>query len=160
MEDRPTPKIQLPTDAILKVSSTALCVSIYSFLFFPVSSRCPRRLNFCRGLTYTFTVVTSNPQQVLSASTNLSARLWSWERTSRILSLVTELLLIFFTACQECFDCVRGQASRCIKGELFGNSTPANIIDGGQSEYVRVPLASTALVKTPTGELQPTPGSS
>jgi len=28
---------------------------------------------------------------------------------------------------------------------------PANTIDGGQAEYVRVPLADTTLVKTPKG---------
>jgi threonine dehydrogenase-like Zn-dependent dehydrogenase len=57
----------------------------------------------------------------------------------------------FYTACQECYYCVRGQASRCSKGELFGNSVPANAIDGGQAEYVRVPLANSTLFKTPKG---------
>lgn len=61
----------------------------------------------------------------------------------------------FFTACQECYYCVRGQASRCAKGELFGNSVPANSCDGGQAEYVRVPLANTTLVKTPSGMFSP-----
>ena len=57
----------------------------------------------------------------------------------------------FFTACLECYYCVRGQASRCAKGELYGNSVPANTIDGGQAEYVRCPLADTTFVKTPSG---------
>jgi len=57
----------------------------------------------------------------------------------------------FYTACQECYYCVRGQASRCSKGELFGNSVPANTVDGGQAEYVRVPLANSTLVKRPDG---------
>lgn len=57
----------------------------------------------------------------------------------------------FYTACGECFYCVRGQASRCSKGELFGNSAPANTIAGGQAEYVRCPLADTTFVKTPKG---------
>ena len=56
----------------------------------------------------------------------------------------------FYTACGSCYYCVRGQASRCSKGELFGNSAPANTIDGGQAEYVRTPLADTTLVKAPT----------
>ena len=67
-------------------------------------------------------------------------------------SLGDKVVVPFFTACQECYYCVRGQASRCAKGELFGNSVPANTIDGGQAEYVRVPLANTTLVKTPSGE--------
>lgn len=63
-----------------------------------------------------------------------------------------QVVVPFYTACQECYFCVRGQASRCSKGELFGNSVPANTIDGGQAEYVRVPLADTTLVKTPSGK--------
>jgi threonine dehydrogenase-like Zn-dependent dehydrogenase len=62
-----------------------------------------------------------------------------------------KVVVPFFTACQECYYCVRGQASRCAKGELFGNSVPANTVDGGQAEYVRVPLAETTFVKTPKG---------
>jgi threonine dehydrogenase-like Zn-dependent dehydrogenase len=60
-----------------------------------------------------------------------------------------KVVVPFYTACGECFFCVRGQASRCAKGELFGNSAPANTIDGGQAEYVRCPLADSTFVKTP-----------
>lgn len=63
-----------------------------------------------------------------------------------------QVVVPFFTACQECYYCVRGQASRCFNGELFGNSFPANTIDGGQAEYVRVPLAQSTCVKTPRGK--------
>lgn len=66
-------------------------------------------------------------------------------------ALGDQVVVPFFTSCQECYYCVRGQASRCSKGELFGNSTPANTIDGGQAEYVRVPLAQTTCVRTPKG---------
>uniref|UniRef100_A0A8H7K4U8 Uncharacterized protein n=1 Tax=Bionectria ochroleuca TaxID=29856 RepID=A0A8H7K4U8_BIOOC len=62
-----------------------------------------------------------------------------------------KVVVPFCSACQECYYCVRGQASRCAKGELFDNSAPTNTIDGEQAEYVRVPLASTTLVKTPDG---------
>ena len=57
----------------------------------------------------------------------------------------------FYTACGECYYCVRGEASRCAKGELYGNSVPANTIDGGQAEYVRCPLADSTFVHTPSG---------
>lgn len=59
------------------------------------------------------------------------------------------MVVPFYTACGDCYYCVRGQASRCSKGELFGNSAPANTIDGGQAEYVRCPLANTTFVKAP-----------
>ena len=60
-----------------------------------------------------------------------------------------KVVVPFYTACGECFFCVRGQASRCSKGELFGNSAPANTIDGGQAEYVRVPLVDSTCVSAP-----------
>lgn len=67
------------------------------------------------------------------------------------LEIGDRVVVPFYTSCQECYYCVRGQASRCLRGELFGNSAPANTIDGGQAEYVRVPLADTTCVKTPNG---------
>lgn len=36
-----------------------------------------------------------------------------------------------------------------ILGELFGNSAPANTVDGGQAEYVRCPLADSTFVIAP-----------
>ena len=60
-----------------------------------------------------------------------------------------KVVVPFYTACGDCFFCVRGQASRCSKGELFGNSAPANTIDGGQAEYVRVPLVDSTCVSAP-----------
>lgn len=77
----------------------------------------------------------------------------SAERYEKLLSahgLFLQVVVPFFTACGECYYCVRGQASRCSKGELFGNSVPANTVDGGQAEYVRCPLADTTFVKTPS----------
>jgi threonine dehydrogenase-like Zn-dependent dehydrogenase len=47
----------------------------------------------------------------------------------------------------ECFYCRNGFSSRCAKSLLFG-TTP---LDGGQAEYVRIPLADSTLVKAPPG---------
>lgn len=66
-------------------------------------------------------------------------------------NLGDRVVVPFYTACGECYYCVRGEASRCAKGELYGNSVPANTIDGGQAEYVRCPLADTTFVHTPDG---------
>jgi hypothetical protein len=35
-----------------------------------------------------------------------------------------KVVVPFLTACLECYYCVCGQASRCAKGELYGNSMP------------------------------------
>jgi threonine dehydrogenase-like Zn-dependent dehydrogenase len=62
-----------------------------------------------------------------------------------------KVVVPFLTACLECYYCVRGQAPRCAKGELYGNSVPGNTIDGGQAEYVRCSLADTTFIKAPEG---------
>jgi threonine dehydrogenase-like Zn-dependent dehydrogenase len=51
----------------------------------------------------------------------------------------------FTLSCGECFYCAQGCSSRCAKGKLFGSA----VLDGGQAEYVRVPLADGTLVAAP-----------
>jgi threonine dehydrogenase-like Zn-dependent dehydrogenase len=46
-----------------------------------------------------------------------------------------------------CFYCKNGFSSRCEKSALFGTTA----LDGGQAEYVRIPLADTTVVKAPPG---------
>ena len=128
VEDRPYPKIQKPTDAILKVSSTALCGS--DLHFYRGHLKCPP--DFICGHEFVGEIVEKGD-------------------SVKKFSVGDKVVVPFYTACLECYYCVRGQASRCSKGELFGNSVPANTIDGGQAEYVRCPLADTTFVKTPSG---------
>ena len=128
VEDRPYPKIQKPTDAILKVSSTALCGS--DLHFYRGHLKCPP--DFICGHEFVGDIVEKGD-------------------SVKKFSVGDKVVVPFYTACLECYYCVRGQASRCSKGELFGNSVPANTIDGGQAEYVRCPLADTTFVKTPSG---------
>ena len=47
-----------------------------------------------------------------------------------------------------CANCLAGVTSQCLAGGSFGN----NGIDGGQGDAVRVPLASTTLVRVPGSE--------
>ncbi|KAK4543852.1 hypothetical protein LTR36_004885 [Oleoguttula mirabilis] len=128
VEDRPYPTLRHPTDAILKVSSTALCGS--DLHFYRGHLKCPP--NFICGHEFVGEIVEKG-----EAVTDFE--------------LGDQVVVPFFTACGACYYCVRGQASRCSKGELFGNSAPANTVDGGQAEYVRCPLANTTFVKTPKG---------
>lgn len=53
----------------------------------------------------------------------------------------------FTVSCGECFYCSQGYSSRCEKCLLFG----CPLLDGGQAEYVRVPLADSTVVKVPPG---------
>ncbi|KAM0706076.1 hypothetical protein Q7P35_006624 [Cladosporium inversicolor] len=126
VEDRPYPNLQKPTDAILKVSSTALCGS--DLHFYRGHLKCPP--DFICGHEFVGEIVEKGDDV-------------------KKFKIGDKVVVPFYTACGECFYCVRGQASRCSKGELFGNSAPANTIDGGQAEYVRCPLADSTFVLTP-----------
>lgn len=128
VEDRPVPKIQKPEDAILKVSAAGLCGS--DLHPYRGHLKCPP--DFILGHEFVGEIVEKG-----KGVTNYKVG--------------DRVVVPFYTACQDCFYCKRGQASRCPKGELFGNSVPANTIDGGQAEYVRVPLAQTTLAPVPDG---------
>lgn len=52
----------------------------------------------------------------------------------------------FTVSCGECFYCTKGYTSRCAKSQLFGCA----ILDGGQAEYARIPLADSTVVKAPS----------
>ncbi|RAH47329.1 alcohol dehydrogenase family protein, partial [Aspergillus brunneoviolaceus CBS 621.78] len=127
VEERPTPKLQTPKDVILRVSTSALCGS--DLHFYRGHLKCPT--NFICGHEFVGTIA---------------------EKGKEVANFEVgdEVVVPFYATCQECYYCVRGQASRCSQGFLFGNSAPANTIDGGQAEYVRVPLASTTLVPKPS----------
>lgn len=55
----------------------------------------------------------------------------------------------FTTSCGKCFYCQRGLTARCEFGQLFGWVQDNQGLHGGQSEYVRVPLADGTLKKMP-----------
>jgi threonine dehydrogenase-like Zn-dependent dehydrogenase len=57
----------------------------------------------------------------------------------------------FTTSCGKCFYCLRGLTCRCVNSQLFGWVENGNGLQGGQSEYVRVPMADGTLVKIPEG---------
>lgn len=57
-----------------------------------------------------------------------------------------DLIVTPFTVnCGECFYCKKGFSSRCEKGKLFGCA----VLDGGQAEYCRIPLADATVAKAP-----------
>ncbi|KAF2476856.1 GroES-like protein [Lindgomyces ingoldianus] len=124
IEDRPIPKIRDPGDIIVKVEKTALCGSelhVYR-------GHQPSPTDFIMGHEFT-----GNVEQVGSDVKTI-------KKGDRIVSPFT-------VSCGECFYCKHGFSSRCAKGQLFGTT----ILDGGQAEYVRVPLADSTVMKAPEG---------
>ncbi|KAF5019766.1 hypothetical protein F66182_8203 [Fusarium sp. NRRL 66182] len=51
----------------------------------------------------------------------------------------------FTASCGNCFYCNNGCSARCVESQLFGCET----LDGGQAEYVRIPMADGTAVKAP-----------
>lgn len=124
IEDRPVPKIIDPTDIIIKVRYSALCGSeLHVF-----RGHQPSKTDFIMGHETTGTV-----HEIGSAV-----------KHHKIGDLV---VMPFTVSCGVCFYCERGFSSRCEKGLLFG----CPLLDGGQAEYMRVPLADATAVKAPEG---------
>ncbi|KAH8687291.1 chaperonin 10-like protein [Tricladium varicosporioides] len=124
IEDRPVPKIVDDTDIIIKVKYSALCGSeLHVF-----RGHQPSKTDFIMGHETTGYV-----HEVGSAVKSHKKG---------------DLVVMPFTAsCGDCFYCKRGFSSRCSKCVLFG----CPLLDGGQAEYMRVPLADTSAVKAPEG---------
>jgi threonine dehydrogenase-like Zn-dependent dehydrogenase len=57
----------------------------------------------------------------------------------------------FTTSCGDCFYCRKGLTCRCRQGQLFGWVVRGTGLEGGQAEYVRVPLAEGTLMAVPEG---------
>lgn len=57
----------------------------------------------------------------------------------------------FTTNCGRCFYCQIGLTCRCEKGQLYGWVEKGKGLQGGQAEFVRVPMADATLEKIPEG---------
>jgi threonine dehydrogenase-like Zn-dependent dehydrogenase len=119
VEDRPDPKIEKPTDAILRVSAACVCGSdLWPYRGTdPVDEPRPMGHEYVGVVEEVGADVTSiKPGQFVVGS--------------------------FFASDNTCEICQAGYQSRCAIGEF---ATPT----GAQAQYVRIPLADGTLVATP-----------
>ncbi|KAG9235355.1 chaperonin 10-like protein [Amylocarpus encephaloides] len=124
IEDRPVPKIIDPTDIIVKVRYSALCGSeLHVF-----RGHQPSKTDFIMGHETTGEVV------------EIGSSIKKHKKGDVV-------VMPFTVSCGECFYCSRGFSSRCEKCLLFG----CPLLDGGQAEFMRVPLADATAVKAPDG---------
>ncbi|CVK96554.1 probable zinc-containing alcohol dehydrogenase [Fusarium mangiferae] len=124
VEQRPIPRIQHPNDAIVKVQYTALCGSeLHVYRGHQKSET-----DFIMGHEFIGEIHEAGPglQDIKKGDCVIAP---------------------FAINCGSCFYCKRGMSSRCVHSSLFG--PPA--LDGGQAEFVRVPLADSSLVHAPNG---------
>ena len=125
VEDRPKPAIQLPGDAIVRITKTTICGT---------------DLHILKG-----DVATCQPGTVLGHEgvgivDEVGAGVTSFKPGDRV-------LISCITACGRCDPCRKGTYSHCTTGGwILGNA-----IDGTQAEFVRIPHADTSLYPIPAG---------
>lgn len=125
LEDRSKPSIQMPTDAIIRITKTTICGTDLHILKGDVPTCQPGTILGHEGVGVVDAV---GPGVV------------SFKPGDRV-------LISCITACGRCASCRKGMYSHCTTGGwILGHS-----IDGTQAEFVRVPYADTSLYPIPEG---------
>lgn len=120
VEEREIPKLIDPRDALVRVRYTAVCGSdLHAYR----AVEAVESFDYIAGHEFLGEVAA-----VGDAVTGLQIG-------DRVVSPFT-------ISCGKCFYCTRGYSARCEQSLLFGSPR----LDGGQAEYVRVPLAETTLL--------------
>ncbi|KAI0390368.1 GroES-like protein [Xylariaceae sp. FL0594] len=123
LQERPVPKIQDDGDIIIKVLAAGLCGSeLHMFRGLE-----PAKPGFVLGHEFAGIVVAKG------------------EGVTTV-NLGDKVVAPFTVSCMNCFYCKNGYSSRCLHAVVFGTER----LDGGQAEYVRVPLADGTVVKAPS----------
>ncbi|KAI1816020.1 GroES-like protein [Poronia punctata] len=122
LQQRPVPKIQEDDDVIVKVLAAGLCGS---------------ELHMFRGLE------TATPGFVLGHE--FAGIVVAAGKGVQTVKVGDKVVAPFTVSCMKCFYCKTGYSSRCLHAVVFGTDR----LDGGQAEYVRVPIADGTVVKAP-----------
>jgi threonine dehydrogenase-like Zn-dependent dehydrogenase len=135
-EHRPDPAVELPTDAVVRVVAACVCGSdLWGYRgYHPEGDPRPIGHEFVGVVEATGSAVTTvRPGDFVIAP--------------------------FVISDNTCVNCRNGVQTSCLHRQNWGATDPdGRPIDGGQGEYVRVPLADGTLVATPDrppGELVP-----
>lgn len=128
-ETIPDPEISSPTDVIVKVKRCAICGSDLHVFHGREAG-----IDHHTAMGHEFT------GEVVEAGRDVT----SLRKGDQVMSPFT-------TSCGKCFYCLHGLTCRCVNSQLFGWVENGNGLQGGQSEYVRVPMADGTLVKIPEG---------
>lgn len=127
IEDVAEPTIEQPTDVVVRVVAAAVCGSDISVL---------------RG-------VSPLPHPIRSGHEFIGV---VEEVGADVATLRPGQFVIapFNTSDGSCANCRRGVSIACDNGRFFGEVSPdGSVLDGGQAEFVRVPLADTTLLALP-----------
>lgn len=128
-ESIPDPEIIQDTDVIVKVKLCAICGSDLH-----VYHEHEKGIDHATAMGHEFT------GEIVETGSGVK----KFKKGNKVMSP-------FSTSCGNCFYCTRGLTSRCVQSQLFGWVENQKGLQGGQAEYVRVPLADTTLLPVPEG---------
>src|SRR5580692_8087562 len=125
LENRPMPRIDMATDAIVKITKTTICGTDLHILKGDVATCAPGRILGHEGVGI-----------IAEAGVGVTG-----------FAKGDPVLISCISSCGKCDYCRRGMYSHCKTGGwILGNA-----IDGTQAEYVRIPHADTSLYRIPPG---------
>ena len=125
LEDRPKPTLQLPSDAIVRITRTTICGT---------------DLHILKGDVATCKAGTILGHEGVGIVDSVGSGVVSFKPGDRV-------LISCITACGRCEFCRKGMYSHCATGGwILGHR-----IDGTQAEFVRIPHADTSLHPIPQG---------
>ena len=125
LENRPMPRIDTATDAIVKLTRTTICGTDLHILKGDVATCAPGRILGHEGVGI-----------IAEAGVGVTG-----------FAKGDVVLISCISSCGKCEYCRRGMYSHCMTGGwILGNA-----IDGTQAEYVRIPHADTSLYRIPAG---------
>lgn len=132
VEDVADPTLEQPTDAIVRVTLAGICGSdlhIYN-----------------AGEAFGFPPGSRIGHEFIGVVEEVGSEVTGFAPGDRVMSSCS-------VACGECTWCREGLQSSCVRWSLFGWAPRTwqhgGSVQGGQSEYVRVPLAATTLHRVP-----------
>jgi alcohol dehydrogenase len=127
----PNPKIQKPTDAIIKVETTTICGTDLHILKGDVPAVTPGRILGHEGV---------------GTITELGSSVTNFKVGDRV-------IISCIKSCGACANCKQGLYSHCLGDEgLVGLGwVLGHLIDGTQAEFVRIPYADNSLHIMPAG---------
>ncbi len=123
-ETIPDPILEFATDVIVKVDHCAICGSDLHIYH---GRETGLDMHTCMGHEFTGEIVEMG-------------------RAVTAFNFGDKVVSPFTTACGECFYCKRGLSARCIHNQIYGWRENGKGLQGGQAEYVRVPMAETTLM--------------
>ena len=127
LDDRPRPEILEPTDVILKVTAAAICGT---------------DLHLVHGKMPGFEEGTVLGHEFVGVIEDVGDAVRGLEPGKRYVASMQ-------TACGACRACSRHEYRNCPANAFFGMGYAFGNLDGGQAEYVRVPLADMTLAEIP-----------